>query len=122
MEPTTKTKIVKYIGYFFDFIAIVLLIMYFEGGFSSIIAILIYFLVFSIWRLWKMREMVMDLQRSIELILVGKTLDKGNWKKGELWERIKNTQVVWKKKGDENNNTKKFDREDREKCKGDALV
>lgn len=85
--------------FWFDILMIVGIIYFVEHrnwwGFWSII---FFEISIGLWKSWKKREYFMFLLRMAEVSLFGKTLDKGNWKKGELKERWKNTKIVWKRK------------------------
>jgi len=60
----------------------------------TVFAYVLWIIMFVLWRLYLIRELFMSQIRFIEVSVWGKTLDKGNWKKGE-WVRTK--PFGWKK-------------------------
>lgn len=86
--PATMKDKTKKVLKFIIFIAVALLLVYFLEGWGML-GLLIFIIVISLRRMWKLREVFKTSIKQIETMVFGKPLDKDAWKKGEM----KNTKV-----------------------------
>lgn len=65
------------------------------GGFGMI-GVFIAIVLLALFRLWKKRSMYIESLQHMEKMIFGKSLEKDNWKKGEMKNR--KVKLVWKRK------------------------
>jgi hypothetical protein len=86
-----KERVYKYIRIAIDILFIILMISFFEWG--GLIYIGIYYLLFSIYAVWKARDQVVLIKHATETAIWGKPLK--TFKKGELANT--KVKIVWRK-------------------------